>query len=184
MSTSVRQTKSCAFSLPILAARSRQYRAHAKDCNHCPRHPRSVRPMHEDAASALVSMKPVWNGCVPINTLQPTKKPCASVRCLWNPNVQRGNTGMTDMRRFLLWRHGLDQLWGVDASSRATSEAPASKASLRTAYVSSRSHVFLLFCYVLVVYVSFFGVAAFFFADELRLLTIDEGIPFHFPDEL
>lgn len=50
--------------------------------------------------------------------------------------------------------------------------------------MSSRSRVFLLLCYVLVVYVTFFRGAAFFLADELRLLTIDEGIPFHFPDEL
>ena len=40
--------------------------------------------------------------------------------------------------------------------------------------MSSRSRLFLLFCYVLVVYVSFFGVTAFFLADELRLLIIDE----------
>jgi hypothetical protein len=80
MSAGQRQTKSCAFFLPIRAARSRRHRAHAKDCNHCPRHPHSVRPVHENAASVEVSMKPVWNVCMPIIPPQPTKKPCASVR--------------------------------------------------------------------------------------------------------
>ena len=74
--------------------RSLRYRAYAKDCNHCPRHPRSVRPVHEDAASAAVSMKPVWNGCALINKSSPTKKPCASGRSGWNPCLRKAKTGM------------------------------------------------------------------------------------------
>ena len=80
MSPSVRQTKNSAFFQSFRAALSRRYRVHAKDCNHSPRHPRSVGPVHEDAASTAVSIKPVWNGCVPISPPQPIKKPCASVR--------------------------------------------------------------------------------------------------------
>ena len=94
MSTTVRQAKICAFSLPIRAARSRRYRVHAKDCNHCPLHPRSVGPVHEDAASAAVPIKPVWNGSVPISPPQPTKKPCASVRPGLNHLCAEGKTGM------------------------------------------------------------------------------------------
>ena len=45
-----------------------------------PLHRRSVGPVHEDAASAAVPIKPVWKGSVPISPPQPTKKPCASVR--------------------------------------------------------------------------------------------------------
>src|SRR5258707_12717050 len=36
ISTSVRQAKNCALIDRIRAARSRRYRARAKDCNHCP----------------------------------------------------------------------------------------------------------------------------------------------------
>src|SRR5207245_8531309 len=54
----------------------------------------SVRPVHKDAASAVVSMKPVWNGCVPISKLKRTKKPCGNVRCGSSPYSQKPKIGM------------------------------------------------------------------------------------------
>jgi hypothetical protein len=82
MCTSLRQAKSSTFFLPIRLnvpvgielTQKIAITAHSK---------RNVRPVHEDAASAVVSMKPVWIGCVPISPPQPTKKPWSGSASTW-----------------------------------------------------------------------------------------------------
>ena len=118
--------------------RSRRYRARAKDCNHCPRHPRSVRPVYKDAASAAVSMKPVWNGCVPISPPQPTKKPCASVRSGWN-HSSRDQQRLAWHAPFSLTTALACELRSTHASRRAKSQALAPKTGMGTAALPSRS---------------------------------------------
>ena len=47
---------------PHSTERSLRYRARAKDCNHCPRHPHSVPPVSKDGRSVAVSMRSIWIG--------------------------------------------------------------------------------------------------------------------------
>jgi Transposase DDE domain len=74
--------------------RSRRYRAYARDCNHCPRHPPSVPPVNKGAASAAVWMKRCWTGFEATKRLNLTRKPCASGRSGWNRCLLKGKTGM------------------------------------------------------------------------------------------
>ena len=70
--------KELRFDRPHSTARSLRYRARAKECNHCPRHPRSVPRVSRDAASVAVSMRKCWIGSEAIRRPKPTKRPIAN----------------------------------------------------------------------------------------------------------
>jgi hypothetical protein len=88
MSISVQQARELRFDRPHSTERSLRYRARAKDCNHCPRHPHSVRLAHKDAASVAVSMKRCWIASEAIRRRKPTKRPIVNAPSGSNPYLR------------------------------------------------------------------------------------------------
>ncbi len=107
MSVSARQTKSCAFFLPIRAARSRRYRAHAMDCKSLSTS--SAQCTGRTRGHGLC--RSVDKACLErVRAYQSTEgyKKALRKRQVWvDPLCAEGKTGM---RRFLLRLHGLGQL--------------------------------------------------------------------------
>ncbi len=82
------------FDRPHSTERQLRYRARAKNCNHCPRHPPSVRRANRGAASVAVWTNSIWIGSEAITRLSRTRKPCANARSGWNPYLPKVKTGM------------------------------------------------------------------------------------------
>ena len=122
--------------------RQRRYRARAKDCNHCPRHPPNARPASRGGVFAAVCMRSIWIGSEATTQRKPTRRRTAS-----------GVSGLSRYSRDLqtvAWYATLSlaaplarELRGFDASGWAKSQTVAQKARMGTASVPSRGPVCL-----------------------------------------
>jgi hypothetical protein len=90
----VQQARELRFDRAHSTDRSLRYRARAKDCNHCPRHPRSVPRASKDAASVAVLMKRCWIESEAITRPKLTRRPIANAPSGLNRYSLREKTGM------------------------------------------------------------------------------------------